>query len=91
MPSNHVFWGYTPIEPSDNDNYNNNEGTTLFVENILGSEFKDCVSSLPLVKTPIEIEVGTRFYSMPIAVHFIEQYALQNSFAVLPNEYLRND
>ena len=75
-----------PIEPpNDNDN-NNNESTALFVKNILGSEFKDCVGSLLLVNTPIEIEVGTRFYSMPIAVHFIKQYALQKNFAVFKHK-----
>ena len=66
------------IKPANNDN---NEDTTLFVQNVLGSELKNCVN-LPLINTPIEIEVGTRFYSMPIAVHFIEQYAFQKNFTI---------
>jgi len=78
-----------PNEPANNDNHDNNkgnEGITLFAENILGSEFKDCIGSLPLINTPIELEVGTRFYSMPIAIHFIEQYAIQKSFAIFKHK-----
>jgi hypothetical protein len=72
-------------EPSINDNNDNNNGgdevSTPFAGNIVGSEFANCVS-LPSIYTPIEIEVGTRFYSMSIAVHFVEQYALQKNFAI---------
>ena len=75
-------------EPSINDNNGNNNGeelineeSTPFVGNIVGSEFANCVS-LPSIETPIEIEVGTRFYSMSIAVHFVKQYAFQKNFAI---------
>ena len=78
-----------PNEPANNENHDNNEGNEdiiLFAENILGSEFKDCVGSLPHINTPIELEVGTRFYSMPIAIYFIEQYAIQNNFAIFKHK-----
>src|SRR5579859_5614573 len=81
MPSIIMFLPPNLPEPIESSNNDNNEGTILFVENILGSEFRDCVSLL-LINTPIEIEVGTRFYSMPIAVHFIEQYTFQKNFAI---------
>jgi hypothetical protein len=76
------------IPPNDiaNNDTHDNEGITFFTENILGFEFKDCVGSLPLINTPIELEVGTRFYSMPIAVHYIEQYAIQRSFAIFKHK-----
>jgi hypothetical protein len=61
------------------------EDSTPFAGNIVGSEFANCVS-LPLIYTPIEIEVGTRFYSMSIAVHFVEQYALQKNFAIFKHK-----
>ena len=73
-------------ELSVNDNNNGgkliNEDSIPFAGNIVGSEFANCVS-LPLIYTPIEIEVGTRFYSMSIVVHFVEQYALQKNFAIV--------
>ena len=78
-----------PNEPANNENHDNNEdneGTILFAENILGSEFKDCVGSLPHINTPIELKVGTRFYSLPIAIHFIEQYVIQNNFAIFKHK-----
>ncbi|RHZ78169.1 hypothetical protein Glove_167g114 [Diversispora epigaea] len=53
-----------------------------YFRNILGSELEDYNSDLPLISTPIEIEEGTKFISMPIAVHFIEQYARQKNFAI---------
>ena len=59
-----------------------NENNIPFVRNILGSEFKNYTGDLPLINTPLEIEVGTRFFSMEIAVHFIEQYAFQKHFAI---------
>src|SRR5271155_2155149 len=52
------------------------------VRNILGSEFKNYTGNLSLINTPLEIEAGTRFFSMEIAVHFIEQYAFQKHFAI---------
>src|SRR6266480_4660053 len=75
---------------NDNNDNNNggelvNEDSTSFAGNIVGSEFANCVS-LPLINTPIEIEVGTRFYSMSIAVHFVEQYAFQNNFAIFKHK-----
>src|SRR5581483_7606832 len=85
MTSGIILPNETDID--DNNDYNEgNEGTTLFAENTLGSEFRDCVGSLPLINTPIELEVGTRFYSMSIAIHFIEQYAIQNNFAVFKHK-----
>lgn len=50
-------------------------------ENVLGFELKDC-THLPPINTPIIIETGTRFHSMNIAIHYIEQYAFQKNFAV---------
>src|SRR5207244_12714209 len=38
------------------------------------------------VNIPIELEVGTRFYSMSIAIHFIEQYTIQKNFAVFKHK-----
>ena len=71
-----------PVEPNNNNNSEElTEGNAGFVENVLGFEFSNCVH-LPLITTPIEFEVGTRFYSMLIAVHFIEQYAFQKNFAI---------
>jgi MULE transposase domain len=69
-------------EPINNENNYDNEGNIAFIGNVLGSEFENCVH-LPPITTPIEIEVGTKFYSMPIAVHFVEQHALQKNFAVI--------
>ncbi|RHZ75072.1 hypothetical protein Glove_217g134 [Diversispora epigaea] len=59
-----------------------NEENELF-ENILGFEFKNYEGVLPLINTPIELIQGTQFISMPIAVHFIEQYACQKKFAII--------
>src|SRR5579859_3948558 len=75
-------------EPFINDNNGVelvNEGSIPFAGNIVGSEFANCVS-LPSIYAPIEIEVGTRFYSMSIAVHFVEQYALQKNFAIIKHK-----
>ena len=66
----------------NNDEELVNEDSVPFVENILGSEFEDYTGNLPSINTLIELEVGTRFTSMPIAAHFIEQYAFQKHFAV---------
>ena len=66
------------IEPSNNDD---NEEELIY-NDILGSEFENNISNFPPINTQIEIESGTKFRSMDIAVHFIEQYALQNSFAI---------
>ncbi|GBC12998.2 protein FAR1-RELATED SEQUENCE 5-like [Rhizophagus irregularis DAOM 181602=DAOM 197198] len=78
-----------PVESSNHNNHDNNEdneSTTPFAENILGSNFKDCVGSLPLINTLIKLEVETSFYSMTIAVHYIEQFALQNNFAIFKHK-----
>lgn len=69
------------IELYDNDDSNKESVDIPFVGNILGSEFESYVN-LPPIDTTFEIEVGTRFHSMPIAVHFIEQFALQRNFAI---------
>ena len=73
------------MEPS-NDNDNEEESVGSVIKSILGSEFEGYNGSFPLINTPIEIELGTRFYSMEIAVHFIEQYALQNNFAIFKHK-----
>lgn len=73
------------IEPSNYDS-NDEESVNDVAKNILGSEFNDYVGGFPLINTSIEIGVGTRFHSMEIAVHFIEQYALQNNFAVFKHK-----
>ncbi|CAG8643797.1 781_t:CDS:2 [Racocetra fulgida] len=65
-----------------NDKESASINSTPFVRNILGSEFENYNGKLPLITSPIEIEVGTRFISMLVAVHYIEQYAFQNHFAV---------
>ncbi|CAB5380185.1 unnamed protein product [Rhizophagus irregularis] len=78
-----------PVELSNHDNHDNNEdnkSTTPFAENIYSSNFKDCIGNLPLINTLIKLEVGTSFYSMTIAVHYIEQFALQNNFAVFKHK-----
>jgi hypothetical protein len=71
------------IEPT---NHNNNNSEEYAVKSVLGAEFKDCVGGFPLINVSIEIEVGIRFHSMKIAVHFVEQYALQNNFAVFKHK-----
>ena len=70
------------IEPSNNDD--NDE--KLIYNDILGSEFENNIGNFPPINTQIEIESGTKFRSMDIAVHFIEQYALQNSFAIFKHK-----
>jgi len=70
----------------NNNNEEELEDSIPFAENIIGFEFINC-SSLPLINIPIEIEVGTRFYSISIAVHFVKQYALQKNFAVYKHKY----
>src|SRR5437762_4919157 len=65
---------------------NDEELVNDVAKGILGSEFRDYVGSFPLINTSIEIGVGTKFHSMEIAVHFIEQYALQNNFALFKHK-----
>ncbi|RIB07364.1 hypothetical protein C2G38_2274479 [Gigaspora rosea] len=67
---------------TDNDEELVSINNTQFDENTIGSEFKNYTGNLPLITTPIAIEVGTRFISMPVAVHYVEQYAFQNHFSV---------
>ena len=69
-------------EPSNDNEELVNENNIPFVGNILGSEFENYIGNLPSINTSFEIKVGTRFSSMSIAVHFIEQYAFQKHFAV---------
>ncbi|CAG8695006.1 14119_t:CDS:2, partial [Funneliformis caledonium] len=38
------------------------------------------------INTLIKIELETKFHSMEIAVHFIEQYTLQNNFAIFKHK-----
>src|SRR6185436_12253986 len=64
----------------------NEEPVELFIENILGAEFKDYNGDLPSISSPLVIEIGTQFISMPIAVHFIEQYAQQKYFAIIKHK-----
>ncbi len=65
---------------------NDEELVNDVAKGILGSEFRDYVGGFPLINTSIEIGVGTKFHSMEIAVHFIEQYALQNNFALFKHK-----
>ena len=66
-----------PNEPANNDNHDNHdsegdEGIMLFGENTLGFKFRDCVSSFSLINMiPIELEVGIKFYFIPIVIYFI--------------------
>ncbi|CAB4485278.1 unnamed protein product [Rhizophagus irregularis] len=69
-------------EPTNHDD-NSEE---YVVKSVLGAKLKDYVGGFLLINTLIEIENGTRFHSMEIAVHFIEQYALQNNFAVFKHK-----
>ncbi|RHZ70110.1 hypothetical protein Glove_275g98 [Diversispora epigaea] len=62
-------------------NKENEENELL--ENILGFEFKNYKGVLPLINTPMELIQGTQFISMPIAVHFIEQYTCQKKFSII--------
>ncbi|PKK74430.1 hypothetical protein RhiirC2_708887 [Rhizophagus irregularis] len=71
---------------STNHDDNNNENEVHVAKSILGSEFENYTGSFPLINTHIEIETGTKFHSMEIAVHFVEQYALQNNFAVFKHK-----
>ena len=56
------------IEPTNN---NNDEEEYVF-RDVLGSKFEGYNGVFPLINTPIEIELGTKFHSMEIAVHFIK-------------------
>ncbi|GBB99595.1 hypothetical protein RclHR1_03580002 [Rhizophagus clarus] len=78
-----MFYEVAPYTEPTNHVDNNEE---YVVKSILGTEFEGYVDGFLLIKTPIEIEVGTSFHSMEIAVHFIEQYALQNNFAVFKHK-----
>ncbi|CAB4428779.1 unnamed protein product [Rhizophagus irregularis] len=78
-----MFYEIAPFTEPTNHDDNSEE---YVVKSVLGTEFKDYVSGFPLINTLIEIENGTRFHSMEIAVHFIEQYALQNNFAVFKHK-----
>src|SRR6266496_1049780 len=81
-----MFYEVAPFMEPSNDNDNEEESVGSVIKSILGSEFEGYNGSFPLINTPIEIELGTRFYSMEIAVHFIEQYALQNNFAIFKHK-----
>src|SRR6266498_5314984 len=70
----------------NNNNREELEDSIPFAKNIIGFEFINC-GSLPLINIPIEIEVGIKFYSMSIAVHFVKQYAFQKNFAVYKHKY----
>jgi hypothetical protein len=70
------------IEPSNNDD----NGEELVHNDILGSEFEDKIGNFPPINTQIKIESGTKFCSIEIAVHFIEQYARQNNFAIFKHK-----
>src|SRR4051812_23453434 len=81
-----MFYEVAPfIDPSNNDDEEAGEPVNE-VKSILGSEFEDYIGSFSSINTLIEIELGTRFYSMEIAAHFIEQYALQNNFAIFKHK-----
>jgi hypothetical protein len=83
MPILIMFYEAAPvIEPTNNDN----EEEEFIVEDVLGSDFENYTSNFPLINTPIKIEVGTKFHSMEIAVHFMEQYAFQNNFAIFKHK-----
>ncbi|CAG8645586.1 6422_t:CDS:2, partial [Racocetra fulgida] len=64
-----------------------NENIPTTACNLLGLEFENSNENLPLIDTPFEIKVGTQFLSMLIVVHFVEQYARQNQFAVFKHKY----
>src|SRR5215813_3355579 len=71
----------------DNNEYNGKEEhVEHVVKNILGSEYENYIGSLPPINTPVVIELGTRFHSIEIASHFIEQYAYQNNFAIFKHK-----
>ncbi|CAB4446613.1 unnamed protein product [Rhizophagus irregularis] len=65
-----MFYEVAPFTEPTNHDDNSEE---YIVKSGLGNEFKDYVGGFPLINTLIEIENGTRFHSMEIAVHFIEQ------------------
>ncbi|RGB22368.1 hypothetical protein C1646_776195 [Rhizophagus diaphanus] len=73
------------IEPSNIDS-NDEEMVNDEVTSILDIKFEGYTGSFLSINTLIEIEIGIRFYSMKIAVHFIEQYTFQNNFAVFKHK-----
>ena len=81
-----MFYEVAPYTKPSNDNNEEEEEEAVEVKSILGSEFEGYDGSFPSINTPIEIEIGTRFHSMEIAVHFIEQYAFQNNFAIFKHK-----
>ncbi|GBB84892.1 hypothetical protein RclHR1_11490002 [Rhizophagus clarus] len=77
-----MFYEVAPFAEPINHDDNSEE---YVVKSILDTEFEDYVSGFLLIKTSIEIEVGTSFHSMEIAVHFIERYTLQNNCLKVKN------
>ncbi|RGB43900.1 hypothetical protein C1646_660979 [Rhizophagus diaphanus] len=81
-----MIYEVVPFMKSSNINDNEEESADDMAKSILGSEFKGYVGSLPSINFLIEIELGTKFYSMEIATHFIEQYAFQNNFTTFKHK-----
>ncbi|CAG8817997.1 2866_t:CDS:2, partial [Gigaspora margarita] len=79
------------VQYDSRESFNENEVEDILTDdknipttahNLLGLEFENYNENLPLIDTPFEIKVGTQFLSMLIAIHFVEQYAHQNRFAI---------
>jgi hypothetical protein len=81
-----MFYEVAPFMESSNINNNKKELVDNVAKSILGSEFEGYIGSLSSINSLIEIELGTRFYSMEIATHFIEQYIFQNNFATFKHK-----
>ncbi|PKY53231.1 hypothetical protein RhiirA4_471329 [Rhizophagus irregularis] len=77
-----MFYEVAPFMESSNINDNEEELVDDEAKSILGCY----IGSLSSINSLIKIELETRFYSMEIATHFIEQYTFQNNFATFKHK-----
>ncbi|CAG8609954.1 379_t:CDS:2, partial [Ambispora leptoticha] len=68
---------------ADNDEELVSTDSASFIRNVLGSEFEIYDGDLPLITTPIEIEVGTRTISP-----FLNTNVKRSQMAVAEKEFL---
>ncbi|CAG8602460.1 5264_t:CDS:2 [Funneliformis caledonium] len=69
-------------------NYNENECILVNTHNnVLGIELLEYNGQLPIINTPINLEVGVSFLSPKIADHYIEQYAMQQYFIIFKAKF----
>ena len=70
------------------ENYDENECILVNTHNnVLGIELLEYNGQLPIINTPINLEVEVSFLSPKIADHYIEQYALQQHFVIFKAKF----